>query len=221
MPTFLFYLFTVLAVSGALALVAFRNPVSSAMAMVVSFIGLAALFIGLNAYFVGIIQILVYAGAIMVLFLFIIMLLDVKAEEHKSFRPAAVVAGIVIPLLFLVQLVGVLGSTPGREPEPLALREAAADFEDNPTIRDNLQRDSLPDVHLVGLTLFGSRADNPTLKSPGFNFPLQVIGILLLVATVGVVVLSRRPGGGQQGASSEPQTPTNQQRGTDREASHQ
>ena len=51
------------------------------MSMVASFLGLAALFIGLNAYFVGIIQILVYTGAIMVLFLFIIMLLDLKNEE--------------------------------------------------------------------------------------------------------------------------------------------
>ena len=53
------------------------------MSMVASFIGFAALFIGLNAYFVGIIQILVYAGAIMVLFLFIIMLLDLKVEANR------------------------------------------------------------------------------------------------------------------------------------------
>ena len=76
MSPLFFYIFTVLAVAGAVALVCFRNPVSSAMSMVVSFIGLAALFVGLNAYFVGVIQILVYAGAIMVLFLFIIMNAD-------------------------------------------------------------------------------------------------------------------------------------------------
>ena len=73
MPVF-FYAFAAVSVIGAIALVCFRNPVSSAISMVGSFVGLAALFIGLNAYFVGIIQILVYAGAIMVLFLFIIML---------------------------------------------------------------------------------------------------------------------------------------------------
>ena len=81
MPQLLFYLFATLAVLGGLALVAFRNPVSSAMSMVVSFVGLAGLFVGLNAYFVGVIQILVYAGAIVVLFLFIIMLLDIRAES--------------------------------------------------------------------------------------------------------------------------------------------
>ena len=76
---FFFYAFATLAVIGAISLICFRNPVNSAISMVASFLGLAALFVGLNAYFVGIIQILVYAGAIMVLFLFIIMLLDLKA----------------------------------------------------------------------------------------------------------------------------------------------
>ena len=77
MHSLLFYLFSFLAVAGGILLVAFRNPVSSALSMVLSFLGLAGLFIGLNAYFVGIVQILVYAGAIMVLFLFVIMLLHI------------------------------------------------------------------------------------------------------------------------------------------------
>jgi NADH-quinone oxidoreductase subunit J len=78
-----FYAFSGFAVIGALALVAFKNPVSSAMSMVASFLGLAALFISLNAYFVGIIQILVYAGAIMVLFVFIILLLDLRPRSAR------------------------------------------------------------------------------------------------------------------------------------------
>ena len=60
-----------------------RNPVSSALSLVISFLGLAALFITLNAYFIGVIQILVYTGAVMVLFLFIIMLLDIKEENER------------------------------------------------------------------------------------------------------------------------------------------
>ena len=67
MPIYLFWFFAVLMLVGGLAVVAMRNPVSAALAMVASFVGLAGLFIGLNAYFVGIIQILVYAGAVMVL----------------------------------------------------------------------------------------------------------------------------------------------------------
>jgi len=192
MPPLFFYLFAGLAVLGALALVAFRNPVSGALSLVVSFLGLAALFVGLNAYFVGVIQILVYAGAIVVLFLFIIMLLDLRAAALGHFRPAPVLAGVLIPLLFLVQLAGVLSRTAAPDPEPLALRQAATHFPDNPAIRESLERDALPDVHLLGLTLFGNSADNAALPSPGFNFPLQIVGVLLLVATVGVVALSRK-----------------------------
>ena len=107
-PVF-FYSFSGLAVAGAIALVLFRNPVNSAMSMVAAFVGLAALFIGLNAYFVGIIQILVYAGAIMVLFLFIIMLLDIKAAERPKRRnPLLLVSGTFIPLIFLGQLLSLI-----------------------------------------------------------------------------------------------------------------
>ena len=60
-----------------------RNPVASALSLVVCFLALAALFVSLDAYFIGVIQILVYAGAVMVLFLFIIMLLDLKAEVRR------------------------------------------------------------------------------------------------------------------------------------------
>ena len=70
--TFLFYLFSALALFGGIGVVVNRNPVSSAISMIISFLGLAALFIQLDAFLVGILQILVYAGAIMVLFLFII-----------------------------------------------------------------------------------------------------------------------------------------------------
>lgn len=192
MPAGFFYLFTALAVAGAVALVSFRNPVSSAMAMVASFIGFAALFIGLNAYFVGIIQILVYAGAIMVLFLFIIMLLDLKPASQRTFKPAVLAAGVIIPLLFVVQLLGVLPKVPEGNGEELALEEAAVHFENNSEIKRNLEEGSLPDVNLVGLTMFGSKADNESIPSPGYNFPLQIIGVLLLVATIGVVALSMK-----------------------------
>ena len=181
MPSIAFYIFTALAAGGAIALIMFRNPVSSALSMVVSFIGMAALFIGLNAYFVGIIQILVYAGAIMVLFLFIIMLLDLKVQERSRARIPMVVAGCIIPVIFMVQLVGILQGSTNEESKPLAMKDAAVHFDARPTIKENLEKESLPDVHLVGNMLFTQ-----------YNFPLQVIGVLLLVSTVGVVALSKK-----------------------------
>lgn len=140
-----------------------RNPVSSALSLVVSFIGLAALFIMLNAYFIGIIQILVYAGAVMVLFLFIIMLMDIKAEKRRQLNLVAFGGGIAVTVAFVIQLASVLSHyKPGRATMPELAHEGN-------------------DVKLVGEELFTN-----------YNFHLQVIGVLLLVSTIGVIVLSRR-----------------------------
>jgi NADH-quinone oxidoreductase subunit J len=147
-----------------IGVVANRNPVSSAMCLVVSFIGLAAVFITLNAYFIGVVQILVYAGAVMVLFLFIIMLLDIRAEKRRSLNYYAIAGGIMVVVAFVIQLLTVVsGFKQGNEPMP------------------ELATKSIEDVKSVGFAIFTN-----------FNFHLQVMGVLLLVATIGVVVLSRR-----------------------------
>lgn len=202
MENLAFYLFAFMAVAGGVLLVALRNPVSSAIAMVLSFVGLAGLFIGLNAYFVGIVQILVYAGAIMVLFIFIIMLLDLNDEKPVKFKSSSVVAGLVIPLLLVVQILGViqLGSEGKKiEFEEItndSMRKSAIQFsqadednvafprEEQSAIYKSLTHEKspkLPDTNLIGHTIFKS-----------YNDPLQVVGVLLLVATIGVVILSKR-----------------------------
>ncbi len=202
MENLVFYLFAFMAVAGGVLLVALRNPVSSALAMVLSFVGLAGLFIGLNAYFVGIVQILVYAGAIMVLFIFIIMLLDLNDEKPVKFKSSSVVAGLVIPLLLVVQILGVIqaGSKGNRvEFEEItneSMRRSAEQFaqldedkvafprEKQSAIYKSLTHEKspkLPDTNLIGNTIFKS-----------YNYPLQVVGVLLLVATIGVVILSKR-----------------------------
>ena len=202
MENLAFYLFAFMAVAGGGLLVALRNPASSALAMVLSFVGLAGLFIGLNAYFVGIVQILVYAGAIMVLFIFIIMLLDLNDEEPVKFKSSSVLAGLVIPLLLVVQILGVIqtGSTGNRiEFEEItndSMRKSAEQFaqldedkvafprEEQSAIYKSLTHEKspkLPDTNLIGHTIFKS-----------YNYPLQVVGALLLVATIGVVILSKR-----------------------------
>ena len=162
----LFYIFSaVTLVFGALVVVN-RNPVSSALSMVVSFLGLAALFITLNAYFIGVVQILVYTGAVMVLFLFIIMLLDIRAEARRDLNYVALGGGVVILLAFVAQLTTVLTKFDAGKAElvPLPADSAAHD-----------------DVKRVGEAIFTN-----------YNFHLQLLGVLLLIATIGVVVLSRR-----------------------------
>jgi len=194
MPSPLFWIFALLMLIGGVAVICFRNPVSSALSMVASFVGIAGLFVGLDAYFTGIIQILVYAGAIMVLFLFIIMLLDLKDEVKRKTKIAPIAAGLVLVLAFVIQLAGVLSSTPDVQAHKLDLAKGAAYYQEqnSPKIVAALDPQApheeapkpaakLPDVHIIGHTLF-----------TGYNLPLQILGVLLLVATVGVVVLSKR-----------------------------
>jgi NADH-quinone oxidoreductase subunit J len=190
MSLLLFWLFATIMLIGAVAVIAFRNPVSSALAMVTSFVGLAALFIGLSAFFVGVIQILVYSGAIMVLFLFIIMLLDLKDEKRRSDSLAPLAAGLVLVAVFFIQLVGVLShKLPHQTAPPLdkvVLATAADGYKERgnkvPTkISTALESGQLPDLHIIGRTLFTE-----------YNLPLQILGVLLLVSTVGVITLSRK-----------------------------
>jgi NADH-quinone oxidoreductase subunit J len=167
MVSIFFWLFAALMLGFACAVVVNRNPIASALSLVLSFLFLSALFFTLDAYFIGIIEILVYAGAVMVLFLFIIMLLDLKAEERRKFNIVTVVGGLMVAAGFVAQLVAVIGEVPfGNQPFPHL---------------SHLPPGGLQDVQNVGRTLFS-----------GYNLPFQVVGVLLLVASIGVVVLSKR-----------------------------
>ena len=137
-----------------------RNPVASALSLVVSFIGLAGLFILLDAHFLGIIQILVYTGAVMVLFLFIIMLLDTTPGTFKSFHKLTVAASILGLALMGIGIMtmfkrGVLPDSPANVPVP-TLQDYAAQ-------------------------LFTT-----------YLLPVQIVGFMLLIAMLGVIVLSKR-----------------------------
>jgi len=159
-----FWFFASLMILFGLSVVLLRNPVSCAMSLVLCFISLAALFVTLDATFIGIIQVLVYAGAVMVLFLFIIMLLDLKAEKSRRLNVGATLGGTLVVAGFLALLVRVIHSLPSLS-EPLP----------------ELPASQASDVKMIGFTLFHS-----------FGLPFEVVGVLLLSATVGVVVLSRK-----------------------------
>ncbi len=98
LPDILFYIFAFMALVCAFLVVAnpfSMNPVTSAMFLVLTIGWLAGLFVLLHAFFLAAVQILVYAGAVMVLFLFVIMLLDLKAEERRRIRTFSLIGGIV------------------------------------------------------------------------------------------------------------------------------
>jgi NADH-quinone oxidoreductase subunit J len=164
MSPYLFYPFAVLMLIFGLAVVLNRNPVASAMSLVVTFLCLAALFVGLDAYFIAVIQVLVYAGAVMVLFLFIIMLLDLKGEERRKFNLPAVASGGFVTVAFVAELWFVLRG-----------------YDDGHRAFPPLADANIDDVRQVGMTLFTTH-----------NLPFQVVGVLILVATIGVIILSKR-----------------------------
>jgi NADH-quinone oxidoreductase subunit J len=164
MPPFLFWIFALMMLVFGAAVVINRNPVASALSLVVSFLALAALFISLDAFFIGIIQVLVYAGAIMVLFLFIIMLLDLRVEELRKINWIASAGGLAVAFALMIQIFAVIGR----------LNVAKQTF-------PPLTRSTSDDIHSIGLLLFAN-----------YNLPFQIIGIVILVATIGAVLLSRR-----------------------------
>ncbi len=91
----LFYLFSALALLCGVLIILNRNPVNSAMFLVLCIICLAALFVLLHAFFLAAVQVLVYAGAVIVLFLFVIMLLDLKEEQRRKIKTVGAAMGIV------------------------------------------------------------------------------------------------------------------------------
>jgi NADH-quinone oxidoreductase subunit J len=158
-----FWLFALLTVGGAILVITRRNMVTAVMFLVASFLGLSALYAMLFAHFLAVIQVLVYAGAIMVLFVFVVMILNKEEEEPWALR------GIVGKVLALVvlgwcgwRLAGILIKT---GTQPTATGPLPADFGTTASI---------------GKTLFGP-----------YLFPFEAISILLLIAVVGALVLAQ------------------------------
>ena len=162
MELVVFYTLAAVAVSGALLMVTRKNPLAGALALVVSMAALAALFAMLHAEFVFLLQVLLYAGAIMVLIIFTIMLLNLSPQELKE-RPVGKLKGLVIVAATIVGFLGFIRVL----------------FE-------------LPEgVRFVSPT-FGDIEEVGALMLTSYLFPFEVISVLLLVAIVGVVILAKK-----------------------------
>ena len=165
LPQLLFFFLAIVAVAAALGMLLARNPVTSALWLVLNLFCIAGLYMSLNAPFIGVIQILVYAGAIMVLFLFVIMLLNLAAlPRFKDFdwkRVAAFVLGMGV----LAQLVYILAMGLGALPEPVAVEESVVS---------------------------GTATEIAVALFTRYALAFEIIGVLLLVATIGAVMLAKR-----------------------------
>jgi NADH-quinone oxidoreductase subunit J len=162
----LFGLFTIMAISCALGTVFHRNPVHCALFLVGVLLSMSGMFIILNAQFIAAIQILVYAGAIMVLFLFVLMMLNIRGEQPYLAAGAAKGFGILFGAVALAELLWIV-LAPGVE-----------DWRPGPA-------PALPPG-------FGSPAAIGRILYTSWLYPFEVTSILLLVAVIGAVVLARR-----------------------------
>jgi NADH-quinone oxidoreductase subunit J len=165
----LFYIFAAVAIGGAIGVVLAKSPVGSLLFMVTTLGSLAGIFVLLEAHFLAAIQIIVYAGAIMVLFLFVIMLLNLGHDYQRDLRGGlfAILSFMVVGLMagLLARQIGLAGVfEPGAEASAIdaALREHGV-------------------VGAIAQPLYTT-----------YVVPFEITGILLLVAIVGAIVLAKR-----------------------------
>ncbi len=171
----LFYFFAAMMLAAALFVVVSRNPVNSAMGMILALVGVGANFFLLDAPFLGVLQILVYAGAVMVLFLFIIMLLDVDQAAKIPVPWTTVLFGLVLLAVFsgaVWWLVNGADALP--TPENVSATPAALPGAENP-----------------GAFTSGAKSFGYSLFTK-YMLPVQIAGFLLLIAMIGVVTLSKK-----------------------------
>jgi len=167
-----FVVFAIAAVGGAGGVVLARKPVHAALSLVMTLFSVAVFFVLEGAQFLAAVQVIVYAGAIVILFLFVIMLLgidreDVLDEPLRGQRPVAVAAGVALfaGLLLVAKILQPTGA---------------------PSVRGSLTQGDVPNVERLARGLFTD-----------FLWPFEITSALLVIAVVGAIVLARRSGPGR------------------------
>jgi len=160
----LFNLFSVFTVACAIGVVVSKNAVNGAMCLLLSLVGVAGLFVQLHAYLLAFVLLLVYAGAVVALFLFIIMLLDMQGGETWRYRGFSLWASLVALALLLCGL-------------------------DLLSVRGRLEA---PAVAAAGANVGATLKHYSYQLFTTYLLPVEVIGFLLLIAMLGVIVLSQR-----------------------------
>lgn len=163
----LFYAFAALTLGFALAVVINKNAVASALCFFMCLCGVASLFVMLDAYLLAALLVLVYAGAVVALFLFIIMLLDMQGGDRKPFKKMTVLASSIAAVLIGLGVVSFWGRS------KLLISATAIDAAPAATF--------FTDLKMYGAKLFTT-----------YLLPVQIVGFLLLIAMLGVIVLSKR-----------------------------
>ncbi|CUS97744.1 NADH-quinone oxidoreductase subunit J [Candidatus Kryptobacter tengchongensis] len=160
-----FFVLAFASIASAILMITRANPVKSAIFLIINFLSLSILYLTLNAQFIAIIQVLVYAGAIMVLFVFVIMLLNLQDEKRLSdkFDIRRLIAFIFVLLVFVKIALGLVSSTSGR-----FLKQAENSLE-------------LGKIEFIGEKLFTN-----------YILPFEITSLILVVAIVGAITLAKR-----------------------------
>jgi NADH-quinone oxidoreductase subunit J len=157
-----FFVLAALAVIGAVSLILQKHPIHSALSLIVVMVALAGLYLLMGAEFVAAVQIIVYGGAIMVLFVFVIMLLNAGVEEHTSISKMAGAPG----LLLVVALAGFVAATIARSAESVQTASQSG--------------------------VMSSTKDISNMIFKDFVYPFELTSFLILVAILGATVLAQR-----------------------------
>ena len=165
--TFVFYLFSVVLLFAALMTVSARNPVHAVLFLILAFFNAAGLFLLLGAEFLAFILVIVYVGAVAVLFLFVVMMLDISFEKMRMGFRRYLPIGLAVGAILLTQLV-VVSSAWIMDPKVLTSAATSTNDVDN--------------TRAIGQLLYTD-----------YFYPFQVSGLILLVAMIGAIVLTHRP----------------------------
>ena len=173
MEAFVFYLLATLILGLGIMVIAARSAVHSVLFLVSNFLLVAILYVTLSAQFVAVIQVLVYAGAIVVLYLFVVMLVSLKrAPELRSDNRRIGVPGVLLAGVVLAELIGIVWYTSARDGAPAA--QAASDLPAGLS-------DPLLNTEQLGWVLYTE-----------YLIPFELASMLLLVAMIGAIVLAKK-----------------------------
>lgn len=179
---FNFYLFSLMLIGAALGVITARNPVHSALFLVLSFFSCAAIWLLLEAEFLAIVLVLVYVGAVMVLFLFVVMMLDINIEEMRKGFVSYLPVGALVALILAAQMIWVVGPVGPDVLSDESLNQAVRHASDYSNTKE------------LGRVLYTE-----------YVLPFEIASVILLVAIIAAITLTlrRRP-------KTKYQTPANQ-----------
>ncbi|MBI3753168.1 MAG: NADH-quinone oxidoreductase subunit J [Deltaproteobacteria bacterium] len=162
MEKIFFLIFAIMAIASAIGVVSLRNPVHSAISLMACFFQVAAIFVLLRSPFLAAVQVFLYVGAVMVLFLFVIMMLDIRKATISRFVPGGLFWIVVILIALVYEILAVISKS-----NLLARRVAAVRLDGT--------------VAEIGKTLFTE-----------YLLPFEVVSVILLVALIGAIVMGKK-----------------------------